>query len=301
VRLATFRVDGAARVGVVGDDATVTGLDDLVPGAPLDMLTAIDQWQRIAPALAEPPIRSGAGLPLDRARLLAPIPRPRRNLFCVGWNYAEHFAEGKSFRGAASPQEVPEHPALFSKNPATVTGPDSPVFHPGPRSAELDWEVELAVVIGTGGRDIDEAVALSHVFGYTVANDVSVRDFQRTRHGGQWFKGKNFDTHCPLGPWIVTADEIPDPQVLDISSRINGEPKQSSNTRYMVFGVARIIAELSNGMALEAGDVILTGTPSGVGFARNPPEFLKPGDVMEMEIGGIGVLRNRVVPYGATA
>ncbi|MBI2323446.1 MAG: fumarylacetoacetate hydrolase family protein, partial [Chloroflexi bacterium] len=162
-----------------------------------------------------------------------------------------------------------------------------------------DWEAELAVVIGSAGRDIDERRALGHVFGYTVANDVSVRDHQRTRHGGQWFKGKSFDTHCPLGPWIVSADEIPDPQALAISSRINGETKQSSNTRHMVFTVARIIAELSIGMSLEPGDVILTGTPSGVGFARTPPEFLEVGDVMEMEIEGIGVLRNRVVAYGA--
>jgi 2-keto-4-pentenoate hydratase/2-oxohepta-3-ene-1,7-dioic acid hydratase in catechol pathway len=296
VRLVTLSLDGQARVGVVGDDATVTPLDDLVPAAPRDMISVIEAWDQLAGPLREPPIRSGgAGLPLDRVKLLAPIPRPRRNLFCVGWNYAEHFAEGKGFRGASAPQEVPEHPALFSKNPATVTGPDTPVLHPGPRSAELDWEVELAVVIGKKGRDVAETAALGHVFGYTIANDVSVRDFQRTRHGGQWFKGKNFDTHCPLGPWIVTADEIPDPQVLDISSRINGETKQASNTRHMVFTVARIIAELSAGMALEPGDIILTGTPSGVGFARTPPEYLRPGDVMEMEIGGIGVLRNKVV------
>jgi 2-keto-4-pentenoate hydratase/2-oxohepta-3-ene-1,7-dioic acid hydratase in catechol pathway len=300
VRLATFSLDGQPRVGVVGDDSTVTALDDIVPGAPADMISVIGSWDRLAPALRQP-LRSAAGTPLDRARLLAPIPRPRRNLFCVGWNYAEHFAEGVSFRASSAPQEVPEHPALFTKNPATVTGPDSGVFHPGTRSREMDWEVELAVVIAKGGRDIDETTALEHVFGYTVGNDVSVRDYQRTRHGGQWFKGKNFDTHCPLGPWIVTTDEIRDPQVLDISSRINGETKQASNTRHMVFGVARIIAELSNGMALETGDIILTGTPSGVGFARTPPEFLKPGDVMEMEIGGIGVLRNPVVAYGTAA
>ena len=301
MRLVTFAADGHSRVGLVDADMTVTALDDVVAGAPGDMLGVIERWDRIAPSMAEPALRSAGGIPLDRVRLLAPIPRPRRNIFCVGWNYAEHFAEGKAFRSSGAPQEVPEHPALFTKNPAAVTGPDAPVWHPGSRSTELDWEVELAVVIGKGGRDIEETAALDHVFGYTVGNDVSVRDYQRTRHGGQWFKGKNFDTHCPLGPWIVTADEIPDPQVLDISSRINGETKQASNTRYMVFGVARIIAELSSGMALETGDIILTGTPSGVGFARTPPEFLKPGDVMEMEVGGIGVLRNRVVEYGAAA
>ncbi len=297
MRLVTFAADRGARVGLVGEDESVVALDDVVPGAPATMVEVIRQWSEISPRLADGEGRAGAGTPLDRVRLLAPIPRPARNLFCVGWNYADHFAEGKAFRGATAPQEVPEHPALFSKNPASVVGPDAPVRHPGRHSSELDWEVELAVVIGAGGRDIDERRALEHVFGYTIANDVSVRDHQRSRHGGQWFKGKNFDTHCPLGPWIVTADDIPDPQVLAISSRINGETKQSSNTRYMVFTVPRIVAELSVGMALEPGDVILTGTPSGVGFARTPPEFLKPGDVMEMEIEGIGVLRNTVVAY----
>jgi 2-keto-4-pentenoate hydratase/2-oxohepta-3-ene-1,7-dioic acid hydratase in catechol pathway len=297
MRLVTFVADGATRAGVVGEDESVVAVEDVVPGAPTTMLEVIRRWREIGPRLADSDLRAVAGTPLDRARLLAPIPRPSRNVFCVGWNYADHFAEGKAFRGASAPQEVPEHPALFSKSPAAVVGPDAPVRHPGQHSVELDWEAELAVVIGTEGRDIAEARALDHVFGYTIGNDVSVRDVQRMRHGGQWFKGKSFDTHCPLGPWIVTADEIPDPQVLAISSRVNGETKQSSNTKHMVFTVARIIAELSAGMTLEPGDVILTGTPSGVGFARKPPEFLRPGDVMEMEIEGIGVLRNRIVPY----
>lgn len=299
MRLVTVAAEGQARVGLIGEDESVVALDDLAAGAPTTMIQVIQRWDAIAPRLEDSDLRAVAGTPLDRARLLAPIPRPARNLFCVGWNYAEHFAEGKEFRGASAPQEVPEHPALFSKNPAAVVGPDAPVRHPGKHSSELDWEVELAVVIGKAGRDIAEAKAIDHVFGYTIANDVSVRDHQRTRHGGQWFKGKSFDTHCPLGPWIVTADDIPDPHVLAISSRVNGVTKQSSNTRHMVFTVPRIIAELSAGMTLEPGDVILTGTPPGVGFARKPPEYLRPGDIMEMEIEGIGVLRNPVVAYGA--
>ncbi len=299
MRLVTFEVDGRARVGVVGEDETIVALDDLVPGTPTSMIEVIRSWARIAPRLADGGLRAVAGVPIDQAKLLAPIPRPARNVFCVGWNYAEHFEEGRGFRGETAPQAVPDHPALFSKNPAAVVGPDTPVRHPGPHSGELDWEVELAVVIGRPGRDIPEAKAMDHVFGYTIGNDVSVRDHQRSRHGGQWFKGKNFDTHCPLGPWIVTADGIPDPHVLAISSRINGLAKQSSNTRYMVFKVPRILAELSAGLRLEPGDVILTGTPPGVGFARKPPEWLKPGDVMEMEIEGIGVLRNPIVAYGA--
>jgi 2-keto-4-pentenoate hydratase/2-oxohepta-3-ene-1,7-dioic acid hydratase in catechol pathway len=232
------------------------------------------------------------GVAADKARLEAPIPRPARNVFCVGWNYADHFAEGKAFRGASAPQEVPEHPALFTKNAAAVVGPDAPVRHPGPHSDQLDWEAELAVVIGNGGRDIAEADAMRYVFGYTCANDVSVRDIQR-RHGGQWFKGKNFDTHLPMGPWIVTADEL-DPSDLAIRSRVNGVTKQDSRTRFMVFKIPRLVAEISAGCELWPGDIIITGTPAGVGFARTPPEYLKAGDTVEVEIEGIGVLRNPV-------
>jgi 2-keto-4-pentenoate hydratase/2-oxohepta-3-ene-1,7-dioic acid hydratase in catechol pathway len=264
------------------------------------MREVAEAWAGIAPLLTDPALRAVAGTPLDRVRLAAPI-RPPRNVFCVGWNYSEHFAEGQAIHSAAGHTEMPDHPALFTKQPNAIIGPDEQVVHPGRHSSELDWEVELAMVIGRGGRDIPEERALEHVFGYTIGNDVSVRDHQRSRHGGQWFKGKSFDTHCPLGPWIVTADEIPDPQVLDITSRINGETKQASNTRHMVFPVARIIAELSVGMRLVPGDVILTGTPEGVGFARKPPEFLRPGDIMEMEIEGIGVLRNKVVAYEEAA
>ena len=296
MRLVTFRSDDRERVGVIGEDETVVALDDLAPGAPRAMVDVIAGWPDIGPRLADPALRALAGTPLDRVRLTAPL-RPRRNVFCVGWNYAEHFAEGRAIHSAAGHAELPQHPAIFTKQPNAVIGPDEPVLHPGAHSAELDWEVELAAIVGRGGRDIPEESALEHVFGYTVANDVSVRDIQRSRHGGQWFKGKSFDTHCPLGPWIVTADEIPDPQVLAISSRVNGETKQASNTKHMVFSVARIVAELSVGMRLHPGDVILTGTPEGVGFARKPPEFLRVGDVMEMEVEGIGTLRNRVVAY----
>jgi 2-keto-4-pentenoate hydratase/2-oxohepta-3-ene-1,7-dioic acid hydratase in catechol pathway len=238
--------------------------------------------------------RSSGGTLLSDVRLLAPIPRPQRDVFCVGWNYSEHFREGQLVRGKDVPADLPEWPALFSKGPNTVTGPDAEVLFPAPHSEQLDWECELAVVIGREGRDIPEDKALEHVFGYTCANDVSVRDVQR-RHGGQWFKGKNFDTHLPLGPWIVTADEIPNPHALRISTRVNGVTKQDSRTEHMVFTVPRIIRDLSAGMTLVPGDIIITGTPEGVGFARKPPEFLKIGDVVEVEIEKIGVLRNTVV------
>jgi 2-keto-4-pentenoate hydratase/2-oxohepta-3-ene-1,7-dioic acid hydratase in catechol pathway len=252
-------------------------------------------WDRLRSAAAT----ARGGQPLASARLVAPIPRPRRNMFCVGWNYSEHFAEGQGMRGPNdSPADIPEYPALFTKQPATVVGPDAPVWHPAPASQQLDWEVELTVVIGTPGRDITEDAAYQHVFGYMVGNDVSVRDVQR-RHGGQWWKGKNFDSHGPIGPWIVTADEIGDPHNLHITLRVNGVTKQDSNTRFMVFRIPRILKEVSTGLQLQPGDLILTGTPEGVGFARKPPEFLSVGDVMEAEIEKIGVLRNTVAAFDA--
>lgn len=277
MKLVTFDEGEGPLTGVI-EGETILPLRDTV-----EMLDLIRRGAGWAPA--------GPGLPLHSVRLLAPIV-PRRNVFCVGWNYSEHFAEGKAFRGPNAVQEIPQHPALFSKNPFAIIGPDAAIRHPAPISDELDYEVELAVVIGTEGRDISESRALEHVFGYTVANDVSVRDVQRTWHGGQWFKGKNFDTHLPLGPWIVTRDEIPDPQVLRITTRLNGITKQDSNTRNMVFPVARIIAEISAGLTLYPGDVIITGTPEGVGMGRTPPEWMRVGDVIEVEIERIGTLRN---------
>jgi len=280
MKLCTFDEGEGPLTGVI-DGESILPLRDTV-----EMLDLIRRGAGWAPA--------GPALPVHSLRLLAPIV-PKRNVFCVGWNYAEHFAEGKAFRPADAAQEIPEHPALFSKNPFAIIGPGAAIRHPAPISDQLDYEVELAVVIGREGRDITERDALDFVFGYTIANDVSVRDVQRTWHGGQWFKGKNFDTHLPLGPWIVTKDEVPDPQALRIATRVNGVAKQDSNTKHMVFPVARIIAELSAGLTLYPGDVIITGTPEGVGMGRKPPEWLKPGDVVETEIERIGVLRNEVV------
>ncbi len=298
MRLASYLVDGQPRAGVIASDQTLVSVSDLVAGGPSDMLAVLaagpSLWDRLRAAASS----TRGGQALSGSRLVAPIPRPRRNLFCVGWNYSEHFAEGQGVRGPNdSPQDLPEYPALFSKQPNTVVGPEAPVWHSAPASNELDWEVELAAIVGTPGRDISEERAYEHVFGYTVGNDVSVRDVQR-RHGGQWFKGKSFDSHAPLGPWIVTADELGDPHSLRIALRVNGVTKQDSNTRFMVFRIPRIVKELSTGIMLEPGDVVLTGTPEGVGFARKPPEFLKVGDVMEAEIEKIGVLRNTVATYG---
>ena len=294
MRLVTYAAEGAARAGVIAGDGTVVAARDLVKEAPDDALGVIAAGERTWRALADAAQSAKGGTAVGQAKLLAPIPRPKRNVFCVGWNYREHFAEGTSARGANEPKELPQHPSFFSKNPNTVVGPDAGIRHPAPISDRLDWEVELAVVIGRGGIDIPESSALGHVFGYTIANDVSVRDVQHDWHGGQWFKGKNFDTHLPLGPWIVSTEELGDPQNLGICTRVNGVTKQDARTSQMVFGVARIIAELSAGLTLEPGDVVITGTPSGVGNARVPKEFMKPGDTVEVEIESIGVLRNRI-------
>jgi 2-keto-4-pentenoate hydratase/2-oxohepta-3-ene-1,7-dioic acid hydratase in catechol pathway len=226
--------------------------------------------------------------PLADTRLLAPLPRPTKNIVCVGLNYADHARE--------TGQEVSPYPVFFSKPPTTVIGPEAPIpWHPSV-STRIDWEAELAVIIGRPGRDIPEESALQHVFGYTIANDVSARDLQR-RHV-QWYKGKGLDGFCPLGPWIVSSDEIPDPQALAIRLRVNGEVKQDSSTSQMIYPVARLIAVLSAGMTLEAGDILITGTPAGVGFVRQPAEYLRPGDLVEAEIEGIGVLRNPVAQEG---
>jgi 2-keto-4-pentenoate hydratase/2-oxohepta-3-ene-1,7-dioic acid hydratase in catechol pathway len=231
-----------------------------------------------AAALAEQKL----GAPLARVRLQAPIPRPARNVFCLGRNYAAHAAE----RGA----EAPAHPVYFTKPPECVIGPGADVVHHA-ATHELDYEVELTAILGTAGRDIPRDAALGHVFGYTVVNDVTARDLQK-RHG-QWFKGKSLDTFCPMGPVLVTADEIPDPQTLDVALRVNGETRQSSNTKTMIFSVAQCIEVLSQGFTVLPGDVIATGTPEGVGAASG--RFLKAGDVMEAEVERIGILKNRVV------
>jgi len=233
----------------------------------------------------------GAVHDLSNVQLAAPIPRPRKNIMCLGWNYAEHAQETARLRGQET--NVPEYPVIFTKAPTTVNSPYGNIVIDPVVSEQIDWEAELAVIIGRGGKNIREEDALSHVFGYTVLNDVTARDLQ-SRHK-QFFKGKSIDGYCPMGPWIVTADEIGNPQQLTVRLRVNGVTKQEGNTNMMIFPIRTIIAVLSKGMTLEPGDIIATGTPSGVGFARNPPEFLKAGDVMETEVEALGTLRNIVV------
>jgi 2-keto-4-pentenoate hydratase/2-oxohepta-3-ene-1,7-dioic acid hydratase in catechol pathway len=283
MRLVTYQTSSGSQLGIVRDD-------EVFPIPELEMLGLIRSGETglgIARRALE-----GRGKPLKSVTLLAPIPVLQRNVFCLGWNYAEHSEE----TARASGKEVRsiERPTFFTKATTTVNGPYSDIPVDFSLSNRIDWEVELAVVIGPGGRNIPSDKAMAHVFGYTVVNDVSARDLQ-VNHGGQFFKGKSLDGFCPMGPWIVTRDEIPDPHGLRLQCRVNGVTKQDSSTSRLVFNIPSIIEWLSQGLTLLPGDVIATGTPGGVGFARTPPEFLGPGDVVECEVEGVGVIRNRIV------
>jgi 2-keto-4-pentenoate hydratase/2-oxohepta-3-ene-1,7-dioic acid hydratase in catechol pathway len=230
-------------------------------------------------------------IPLANAQLLAPIPKPARNAFCVGLNYLDHAKEGAAAR--MIDLKVPQVPVFFTKATRTVVGPNTDVRLDPKVTQRLDYEVELAVIIGREGRDIGASAAFEFVFGYSIANDVTGRDLQR-RHE-QWFKGKSLDTTLPLGPCIVTRDEIEDPRSLELSMYINGQQRQRARVEQMIFDIPTLIASLSAGMTLEPGDIIATGTPSGVGFAMNPPQYLRGGDEMVARIDRIGELRNKVV------
>ncbi len=229
------------------------------------------------------------GIPLADVRLHAPL-RPRRNVMCLGLNYAEHAQESLTALGQTI--SLPELPIVFTKATTAVSGPTDPIPFDPQVSEQIDWEVELAVIIGKQGKNILAEQAMEHVFGYTVLNDISARDLQR--QGKQYFKGKSLDGSCPMGPWIVTAAELPHPQNLNLRCLVNDVEKQSSNTRHMIFDISATIAYLSRGMTLLPGDIIATGTPDGVGFARTPPEFLRPGDVVTSIVEGVGEIRNVV-------
>ena len=303
MKLLTFlRSDAAGRrIGALNGDDLVTDLTAVRQRVGMadtpnftDMLGVIQAGPPVLRVL-EQLLRESSGrehLKLSALQLLAPIPNPRRNIFCVGRNYVEHFEEGERVR--QSGQRMHEYPAFFTKATRSVIGPYDAIPYDPAITKQLDWETELALIIGVGGANIRQADARSHVFGYTVLNDVSARDLQR-RHGGQFMKGKSLDGTCPMGPWIVTADEI-DPDNLRLLTRVNGVIKQDSNTSKLHFKIERLIEELSLGMTLESGDVLATGTPAGVGWPRNPPEFLQPGDILESELVGIGCLRNQVTP-----
>ena len=230
--------------------------------------------------------RGGALLKLSQVKILSPIPWPRKNVVLLGVNYKEHIEEGA--RARSIELKYPEAPVFFTKPATSVIGQSGKVVH-HQATEKLDYEVELAVVMGKKGRDIPKDKAYDYIFGYTICLDMTARDLQRNH--GQWFKGKSLDTYCPLGPWIVHKSAIPDPQALRLICRVNGQVMQDDRTSNMIFDIATTIESLSSGMTLEPGEIISTGTPSGVGFARVPPFFLKPGDKVEAEIEKIGVLQ----------
>ena len=280
MKFVTFRREGASEPGVLRARDVVglrgagfASILDVIAGGPAAR-ARIEEWI-LKPAAEEV-------APLDAVRLLAPIPRPPK-IICIGLNYRDHAAESK--------MEIPKVPTVFSKYATAVIGPRESIVLPR-LSTKPDYEAEFAIVIGKGGRYIPGAAWRQHVFGYTIFNDVSARDFQMAT--SQWMMGKTFDTFAPMGPALVTADEIADPHNLDISLTINGETLQQSNTKNLIFPIPDLIEYLSSVFTLESGDVISTGTPSGVGFARKPPRFLKKGDEVVVRVEGLGDLRNPV-------
>ncbi|MFV0253466.1 MAG: fumarylacetoacetate hydrolase family protein [Beutenbergiaceae bacterium] len=236
---------------------------------------------------------------VDAVELLIPLTRFPRDVLCTGWNYWDHYQESAGKREGQDPAERPRHPTFFTKGPGSLIGPRDPIAFDPALSGKWDYEAELAIVIGKGGRSIPADRALEHVVGALVANDISQRDLQR-RHGGQWLKGKTSDAGSPIGPWLTTMADVGDLQNLDISCSLNGRTLQSANTGQMAFSIAEVISELSWGMTLNPGDVILTGTPSGIGNAREPQIFLSDGDRLVTRVAGLGELTNTVTATDLT-
>jgi len=287
MRLLMFRSDGSRKLGALrpGHDDEVIELSSAA-----DMLALIDAGEAgLAKVRAEVSGGKGKTHRLADVELLAPLENPRGNVIAMGRNYQKHAEETAAMEGkAASP------PTIFTKAITSLTEPFADIAIDPSVSDKIDWEVELAVVIGKRGANIKQADARAYVFGYTVLNDVTMRDIQ-SGWGGQYFKGKSLDRSCPTGPWIVTSDELTDPQALRLTLKVNGVLKQDGETRDMIYPVDATIEWASKGMTLLPGTIIATGTPDGVGFARTPPEYLRPGDVMESEVEGIGLLRNKFV------
>jgi 2-keto-4-pentenoate hydratase/2-oxohepta-3-ene-1,7-dioic acid hydratase in catechol pathway len=289
MRIATFEWKGLRQVGIVDDDGLQLRPVPLGAGrARLGVLAVIEE----AASSGELPAPEGPAVAIAELKLEAPLPLPRRNLFCVGRNYHAHAKElsASVFKGHTPKADA--WPIVFTKVPECVVGPNDAVRLPTEVSTQIDYEAELAVVIGTGGRNIARADAMRHVFGYTIVNDVTARDVQM-RHQ-QWDLGKSFDTFCPMGPWIVTADAL-DGADTRVRCWVNGEPRQDARTSDLIFDIATLIETCSRGLTLYPGDVIATGTPAGVGMGMNPPQYLKAGDVVRIEIDGIGAIENRMI------
>jgi len=315
MKLLSYTSNGKSKIGayvegwVVDLDATSqmnlgSAYEGAKASASLDMLSLLDQSEAGLAAVGNAleavseALSSGEGgkmekkgvlTRVDEDRYLAPIPRPRKNIVCLGLNYADHVAEGS--RDDEEPRPLPEHPIYFTKPPTAVTGPYSDIIYPK-ATERLDYEVELAIIIGKEGKYIEKKDVFDHIAGYSVFNDVSARDLQGRHH--QWFKGKSCDTFAPMGPFLVTPDEVGDPMNLDIWLDVNGETRQRSNTSHLIFDISTLVSTLSTGITLEVGDIIATGTPSGVG-AAHPLGLLKVGDIVETCVEKVGVMRNKVV------
>ena len=296
---ATYEKDGASSIGVLTPDR-----DSIIPlveaeqqclktkTLPNTMLELLDMGQSAIDTVSK--LRAQAAncpqIKLSDVRILAPIPRPRKNIFCIGKNYVEHALEFDKTKDANV--AVPKHPVIFSKPPTTVIGPNDIINSHSQVTKELDYEVELAVVIGKKGTYIPREQAMDYIFGYTIINDVTARDLQKTHV--QWMRGKGLDTFAPMGPYLVHKSAVADAENLPISLKVNGEIRQNSNTKELVFKIDELISTISAGLTLEPGDIIATGTPAGVGVGFNPPRFLSKGDQMELSVGDLGVLKNTV-------
>ncbi len=287
MKFATFTYQGAEHVGIV--DVASNSVRPIA--GVTDMVDLVTRYASLKSELSH----DGASIALSDVQLLAPIAVPRRNIFCVGKNYGEHareFSRSGFEAGAVKGAEIDEYPAVFSKGPNTVVGPADDVRLHAHVTSSVDYEAELAVIIGTAGENITRADAYKHIFGYTIVNDVTARDRQKNHK--QWYLGKTLDTFCPMGPWIATSDDL-DPENLDVKCWVNGELRQNANTRDLIFNIPSLVSTISAGLMLKPGDIIATGTPAGVGIGFSPPKFLKTSDVVAIEISGIGKIENRFV------
>lgn len=283
----TYEQNGQEYIGVLtADKEYILPL----PGTMIEFIAQGEQAVERAAAVLAKAEECPDKVSVDSVRLKAPIPRPTKNIFCIGKNYVEHAME---FDKTADPNvAVPKHPVIFTKAPTTVIGPEQVIDSHSHLTSALDYEVELAVVIGKKAKGISREEAMDYVFGYTIFNDVTARDLQK-RHL-QWFRGKSMDTFGPMGPYLVHKSAIINPGQLSVMSKVNGEVRQNANTKDFIFDISTLISTLAAGITLEPGDIIATGTPAGVGGGFNPPKFMKPGDVVECVIEGMGVLKNTV-------
>lgn len=306
MKFVNFKVDDSKKIGILKDEKTIVAIDEFmirlaeesnidpstVLNKHMDMNYIIDNWHNsYLQVLEDFVLKSDQVYDMDKVEILAPIEYPKRNIFCLGKNYLDHALEVKGLKG--SEDELPKFPIYFSKIANPAVGHNAMILSHSNITEMLDYEVELAVIIGKDGIDIPYEEAEDYIFGYTIVNDISARNIQR-KHG-QWFKGKCLDTHCPMGPVIVHKSEIPFPVKLDIKCYINDELRQNSNTEKLIFDIPTIISDLSKGMHLNKGDIIITGTPSGVGLGFKPFKFLKSGDKVVCEIEKIGVLENHIL------